>query len=66
MKNELIKIKNIGNIGLVVSSRVIAEKTGKRHSDVLRDLNTILTDADLRSLIISSEYKDKKGYNNIT
>lgn len=61
MKNELVKIKNVDNIGLVVSSRIIAEETGKRHSDVLRDLNIILTDADLRSLIIPSEYKDKKG-----
>ena len=47
--------------GLVVSSRVIAEQLGKRHSDVLEALAKILTDGNFRSLIIPSEYKDKKG-----
>lgn len=47
--------------GLVVSSRVLAEQLGKRHSDVLRALTEILTNANLRSLIITSNYNDKKG-----
>lgn len=47
--------------GLVVSSRDVAEQLSKRHSDVLRALNEILTNANLRSLIIPNNYKDKKG-----
>ena len=46
--------------GLVVSSRVLAEQLGKRHSDVLRALTEILTNANLRSLIITSNYKNKE------
>lgn len=56
-----ITIQQNTQYGLVVSSRVIAKELGKRHSDVLRALTEILTDANLRSLIISSNYKDKKG-----
>lgn len=55
-----ITIQQNTQYGLVVSSRVIAKELGKRHSDVLRALTEILTDANLRSLIISSNYKDKK------
>ena len=61
MKNELIKIKNVDSIGLVVSSRTIAEETGKEHSKVLRTLDDILTEPNMASLIFGSVYKDKKG-----
>ncbi len=57
--NVLIEQNN--QYGLVVSSRAIAEELGKRHTEVLRALKGILTDANLRSLIIESNYKDKKG-----
>ena len=53
---ELIKIEKY-NEQLVVSSRVIAESLGKRHADVLRDLDNILENANLRSLVIPSTYK---------
>ena len=38
-----------------ISSRVVAEKLGKRHADAIKQINTILTNEDLRSLIISKE-----------
>lgn len=59
-KNKLIKIEIEEKNGkLVVSSRTIAKELGKRHADVIRDLENILNseNADLRSLIISSAYK---------
>lgn len=43
---------------LVVSSRVVAEELGKRHDNVIRDLESILSNSensDLSSLIIPSE-----------
>lgn len=46
--------------GLVVSSRDVAKQLGKRHSDTLRDLDKILENANLRSLIIPSFYKVSK------
>lgn len=66
---QLVKIQKDNVYGYVVSSRVIAEELGKRHSDVLDSLSRILTDGNFRSLtepnvaslIFSSEYKDKKG-----
>lgn len=53
---ELIKIENI-NGNLVVSSRVVAEQLGKRHSDVIEQIEKILENGDFRSLIISSTYR---------
>ena len=59
----------------VVSSRIVAKQLGKRHSDVLRDLDKILINphlgrlknqsphicVDLKNLIISNHYKDGKN-----
>ena len=59
----------------VVSSRIVAKQLGKRHSDVLRDLDKILINpnmgrlknqsthicVDLKNLIISNYYKDGKN-----
>ena len=59
----------------VVSSRIVAKQLGKRHSDVLRDLDKILINSnvgrlknqsthicvDLKNLIISNYYKDGKN-----
>lgn len=53
---NLIKIENI-NGNLVVSSRVVAEQLGKRHSDVIEQIEKILENGDFRSLIISSTYR---------
>lgn len=56
MNLEEIKIEKNPNYGLVVSSRVIANELGKRHSDVLESLDKILENGDFRSLCISSTY----------
>lgn len=61
--DELVYIQNHKDLGLVVSSRVIAEGLGKRHADVLESIDRILTNGDFRSLCISSSYTDKKGEN---
>lgn len=58
-----VQIENREDLGLVVSSRVIAEGLGKRHADVLESIDRILTNGDFRSLCISSSYADKKGEN---
>ena len=59
----LVHIQNHKDLGLVVSSRVIAEGLGKRHADVLESIDRILTNGNFRSLCISSSYTDKKGEN---
>lgn len=53
---ELIKIEN-KNGNLVVSSRVVAEQLGKRHSDVLNKIKEVCNEREF-SLV---EYKDAKG-----
>lgn len=59
---DLIKVQIENKEGVnVVSSRVIAEQLSKRHSDVLSQIENILTDENVRSLVIPCEYKDKKG-----
>lgn len=45
-----VELENNPQYGVVVSSRRVAKGLDKRHSDVLRDLNKILENADLRSL----------------
>lgn len=47
--------------GLVVSSRVVAKELGKRHDNVVRDLEKILTASNLRRLIILHTYTDSKN-----
>ena len=56
-----IQIENNSELGVVVSSRVIAQELEKRHTHVIRDLERILTDPNVGSLIIPSNYKDNKG-----
>ena len=56
MTQILAKIENRDGI-LVVSSRVIAEQLGKRHADVISQLEQILENENIRSLIISSTYE---------
>lgn len=55
-KDRAIEIKNINGV-LVVSSRVVAEQLGKRHSDVLNKIKEVLTEREFSA----SEYKDKTG-----
>lgn len=52
-----VQIENREDLGLVVSSRVIAEGLGKRHSDVLESIDKILENGDFRSLCIPTTYK---------
>lgn len=54
--DELVHIQNHKDLGLVVSSRVIAEGLGKRHADVLGSIDNILENGDFRSLCIPATY----------
>ena len=58
--NINIKIQNFNGMN-VVSSRDIAEGLGKRHDNILRDLEKISTTSNVRTLILPSNYVDKKG-----
>lgn len=62
LENNLInvQIEKREDLGLVVSSRVVAQGLGKRHDHVIRDLENILQNSEtpnLGSLLISSSYK---------
>ncbi|TDM24353.1 phage antirepressor KilAC domain-containing protein [Macrococcoides canis] len=59
--NTLIKIENNSELGPVVSSRIVTEELGRRHSHVIRDLEKILLDPNVGSVIFESKYKDVTG-----
>lgn len=52
-----VRIERSAEGNLVVRSRVIAEQLGKRHDNVIRDLEQILKTSESSSLIISSFYE---------
>lgn len=57
---NLVEIKETKEYGLVTTSRIIAQGLGKRHDNVIRDLEEILKNthnSNLRNLIISSNYR---------
>lgn len=56
-----IQIENNTELGVVVSSRVIAQELGKAHKNVIRDLEKILLGSNVSSVIIPGEYKDSTG-----
>lgn len=56
MQNLLIKIDEY-NGQQVTSSRNVAENLGKKHNNVVRDLDKILENSNLSSLIISAFYE---------
>lgn len=56
-----IQIENNSALGVVVSSRVIAQELGKAHKNVIRDLEKILLGSNVSSVIIPGEYKDSTG-----
>ena len=58
-----IVIQENSQYGLVVSSRTVAKELGKRHKNVIRDLEQILIGSDLSQLIIPSNYKDSRNRN---
>jgi len=47
--------------GPTMSSREIAELTGKRHADVLRDIRSMLEDLQIDACKFASVYVDAKG-----
>lgn len=49
------------NDNLTMSSREIAELTGKDHKNVLTDIRKMLEDLDLHSAEFSAQYKDATG-----
>lgn len=57
--NSLVTIQNNKQYGLVTTSRIVADGLGKRHTEVLRSIDNISENADLRSLIIPTTYKVK-------
>ncbi|MCE4957687.1 Rha family transcriptional regulator [Macrococcoides caseolyticum] len=59
--NNLIKIEKNKDLGLVVSSRTVAEELNRQHQHVKRDLDKILMSPDVDVLIFKSEYKDSRG-----
>ncbi|WP_198549908.1 phage antirepressor KilAC domain-containing protein [Macrococcoides caseolyticum] len=59
--NTLIKIENNTELGPVVSSRIVADELNRRHSHVIRDLEKILLDPNVGSVIFESKYKDVTG-----
>lgn len=53
-----IEIKNTEEYGAVVSSRVIAKELGKRHDNVVKGLEAMVSETlNVSSLIIPSSYK---------
>lgn len=46
---------------LTMSSREIAELTGKNHKDVLRDIRAMFDSLEIDSAQFCAEYKDKTG-----
>ena len=58
---QKIQIENNSELGAVVSSRVVANELGKEHGKVIRSLEKILTEPNVASLIVRSEYKNSKG-----
>lgn len=57
--NSLVQVKNDKNYGLITTSRIVADGLGKRHSNIIRDLDRILENSNVSSLIIPTTYKVK-------
>lgn len=49
------------NVPLTMTSREIAELTGKRHADVMRDIRNMLEDLGLTERSFASSYVDGTG-----
>ena len=64
---KLVKIEKYNENGYVVSSRVIANELGKRHSDVKESIENIIKNqsaeisVDLKKVIFANIYKDSRN-----
>lgn len=59
MNNNLMVIES-SNV-LTMSSREIAELTGKQHKNVIADIRKMRDDLEIQSAKFSADYKDSKG-----
>ena len=59
MNNNLMVIES-SNV-LTMSSREIAELTGKQHKDVIRDIRNMLNQLEIHSAQFCAQYKDSTG-----
>ena len=59
MNNNLMVIES-SNV-LTMSSREIAELTGKQHKHVLTDIRNMLNSLNIESAVFTADYKDSKG-----
>ena len=59
MNTNLMVIEN-SNV-LTMSSREIAELTGKQHKHVLTDIRNMLNSLNIESAVFTADYKDSKG-----
>ena len=59
MNNNLMMIES-SNV-LTMSSREIAELTGKQHKDVIRDIRNMLNQLEIHSAQFCAQYKDSTG-----
>lgn len=57
--NFLAQVENNKEYGLITTSRKIADGLGKRHSNIIRDLEKITENSNMSSLIIPTTYKVK-------
>lgn len=57
--NNIVKIEKSDRYGLVTTSRIVADGLSKRHDHALRDLDKILENPNMGSLIIPTTYKVK-------
>lgn len=61
MTNLNVEIKENRDLGLVVSSRIVAEQLEKQQQHVKKDLEKILMSPNVDTLIIQSQYTDSRG-----
>lgn len=57
--SSLVAVQNNKEYGLVTTSRKIADGLGKRHSNIIRDLDKISENSNVSSLIIPTTYMVK-------